>query len=177
MRARAELRTRFAAIVSLALIVGVIGGVVIAAAAGARRTISAYPRFLVAQNAMDTVVEVHGHDPAVVGKPLAEAEHLPQVAEFSQVSQIQGHLQIPGNPKPGNVFGILSPDGRFGIDINRPKILEGRMFRPSATDELVPGFAVANDLHLRVGEPVRLVYGGLFSNSRLLYAMDRPPPV
>src|SRR4051812_39515757 len=46
MYARAELRVRWRAMVGLALLVGVVSGAAIAAAAGARRTDSAYPRFL-----------------------------------------------------------------------------------------------------------------------------------
>jgi ABC-type lipoprotein release transport system permease subunit len=177
MRARAELRSRYAAVLSLALIVGVIGGVVIAAAAGARRTVSAYPRFLQAENAMDTVVSVHGRDPVVIRRALQEAVHLPQVAEYSQVTQVQGYLRIPGTSKPGNVFPIVSPDGRFAIRINRPKILQGRMYDPQATDEIVPSFPIANDLHLHVGETVQMAYGGLYAYTPLLYGAHPPAPV
>src|SRR5207302_7083940 len=57
MRATKELRSRLAGVLALAVIVGVIGGVVIAAAAGARRTETAYPRFLAAKNALDVVAK------------------------------------------------------------------------------------------------------------------------
>src|SRR5438445_5435495 len=46
IHARAELRARWRAMLGLALLVGVVSGAAIAAAAGARRTDSAYPRFL-----------------------------------------------------------------------------------------------------------------------------------
>jgi hypothetical protein len=51
-----ELRSRWRAWVSLALLVAFGGGCVLAAAAGARRTASAYPRFLVASKASDVLV-------------------------------------------------------------------------------------------------------------------------
>jgi hypothetical protein len=52
-RFRAELRSRWRAWVGLALIVGLIAGVVILLAAGSRRTSTAYDRFLSEQNAYD----------------------------------------------------------------------------------------------------------------------------
>ena len=56
VRVRSELRARWRAWFGLALLLGLFGGAVIAAAAGARRTESAYPRFLRTQNASDITV-------------------------------------------------------------------------------------------------------------------------
>ena len=53
MRARSELRGRWRAVTALILIVGVAAGVVMTAAAGARRTESAYPRFVAWANPPD----------------------------------------------------------------------------------------------------------------------------
>jgi ABC-type lipoprotein release transport system permease subunit len=177
MRARAELRTRYAAILSLALIVGVIGGVVIAAAAGARRTETAYPRFLRAEKAMDVVVDVTGRDPAAVDRVLNRVASLPQILDSGRITLAQGSLLIPGRRKPGNVFPIVSLDGRFGFSINRPKILRGRMLDPRSTDEIVPSSAVASDLGLNVGETVRMQYGGLFVYAQPPPGSKRPAPV
>jgi len=46
LRAREELRARWRSSVSLTVMLAVFGGAVMAVAAGARRTDSAYPRFL-----------------------------------------------------------------------------------------------------------------------------------
>jgi len=163
MRARSEFRSRLGAVVALAVIVGVIGGIVIAAAAGARRTESAYPRLLQAKHALDVVVDVTAGDRAVGQRVLGEIERFPQVAVYSHVEVAQGELKIPGRGTPGNVFPLVSSDGRFGTTINGAKILEGRMYDPSAPDEIVPSFAVADDLGLNVGETVRLVAGGFLT--------------
>src|SRR5207253_10557349 len=80
LRARSELRSRLPAVVALAVIVGVIGGVVIAAAAGARRTDSAYPRLLQASNALDVVADVSARDAAVGRRLQVAIERLPQVS-------------------------------------------------------------------------------------------------
>ena len=51
---RADVRRRWPALLSLAVLLGLIGGVVLTAAAGARRTDTAYPRLLTWANASQT---------------------------------------------------------------------------------------------------------------------------
>jgi putative ABC transport system permease protein len=164
MRTRSELRSHLAGVIALVLLVGLIGGVVVAAAAGARRTVTAYPRFLKAENAFDLVVNVFGRDPGAIENMDHQIQNLPQVRDSSLATIAKGYLRIPGRKAPGNVFLIVSPDGNLGFTINRPKILEGRMLNPAATDELFPSLAVAQELGLRVGQTVQIAYGGLFSN-------------
>jgi len=73
MRARADLRRRWPTFLVLALLVGGLAAGVVAAAAGARRTASAYPRLLAASGSVDlilprdesTLVEQISADPAV----------------------------------------------------------------------------------------------------------------
>src|SRR5438552_6351440 len=150
MRARSEVRSRLAAILSLAIIVGVIGGVVVAAAAGARRTETAYPRFLAAENALTLVVQVGSKDPPTARRVLREIEDFPQVEATTTVANAVGGLRVPGRQSRANVFPLVSPDGRFGTTINGIKILQGRAYDPSAPDEAVPSFSVADSLGLHV---------------------------
>jgi len=164
MRSRAELRSHLGSVVALAVLVGVIGGVVIAAIAGAQRTETAYPRFLNAENALDAVVQVNGRNPNAVADLARRVAALPVVRDSSIVVLAKGYLRVPGRKAPGNVFPIVSLDRKLGFEVNKPKILLGRMLNAAATDELFPSFAVANDLGLHVGETVQLVYGGIFSN-------------
>jgi ABC-type lipoprotein release transport system permease subunit len=177
MRARAEVRSHLAAVLVLAVIVGVIGGVVIAAAAGARRTVSAYPRLLEAKSALSQAVDVTSRDPVTSRSILSEVERLPQVSAYGSVQLALGHLQIPGRRAPGNVFPIVSVDGRFGNTINGIKILQGRMYDPNAAGEVVPSFSVADELGLHVGETIRLVYGGIVTNAPHPHGFTPPPPV
>src|SRR5438105_8064778 len=162
MRARSELRSRLGSILALAVIVGVIGGVVIAAVAGARRTETAYPRFLAAENALTLVVQVGSKDPPTARRVLREIERFPQVKATTLVANAVGGLRIPGRRSRGNVFPLVSPDGRFGTTINGIKILQGRAYDPNAPDEVVPSFSIADNLGLRVGETIHLVYGRTF---------------
>src|SRR5690242_20520798 len=55
MRLRSELRTRWRAWLGLALLIGLAGAAAVAAAAGARRTETAYPRFVQAENGYDLI--------------------------------------------------------------------------------------------------------------------------
>ena len=56
LRASAQLRGRARATVLLAVLVGLAGGMVLAAVAGARRTDAALPRFLARDHAADAVI-------------------------------------------------------------------------------------------------------------------------
>src|SRR6185437_14004303 len=57
-RLRLELRRGWRACVALGVVVGIIGGTVLALAAGARRTDSAYRRFVKAQDAYDILLSL-----------------------------------------------------------------------------------------------------------------------
>src|SRR5215204_3389184 len=56
LRASAQLRGRARATVLLAVLVGLAGGMVLAAVAGARRTDAALPRFLARDHAADAII-------------------------------------------------------------------------------------------------------------------------
>ena len=58
---RADVRRRWPALLSLAVLLGLIGGVVLTAAAGARRTDTAYPRLLTWANASQVDIVPEGH--------------------------------------------------------------------------------------------------------------------
>jgi hypothetical protein len=58
MRAISELRTRIRGTIALILLVGLGAGVVISAAAGAKWTQTAYPRFLEESHAADALISV-----------------------------------------------------------------------------------------------------------------------
>ena len=126
---------------------------------------------------MDVVADVTGRDPRVVERLAGEIQQLPQVLESARVSLAQGQFRIPGKRNPGLVFPIVSLDGRFGRSMNRPKILQGRMYDPAVSDEIVPSFAIANALGLHVGQTVQLRYGGFLTNGPLLPRGQRPGPV
>jgi hypothetical protein len=57
LRLRAELRGQWRGLLALAVLLGVIGGIALTAAAGARRTDTAYPRFLRQSRAAGLMVQ------------------------------------------------------------------------------------------------------------------------
>ncbi len=128
LRSRADLRARRWGWLALAVMLGVFGGAVVAVAAGARRTESAYPRMLAASNAMDAIV----FDFAYTGS----ATDLDAVAELPEVSDWQrydGFTGFADDLAHGSDFvSVVAGSGR----LSRPKVLRGRLPEPSAIDEV-----------------------------------------
>jgi ABC-type lipoprotein release transport system permease subunit len=151
MRARAELKARWRAWVSLTLMLGLFGGAVIAIAAGARRTDSAYTRFLAWSRAYDAGV---ARFPVGPNSPfghidLRAAARLPQVAEIARIRIYSGNGDVSTNvPLTRSAY----------TSINRPKILQGRMPRPNAADEIAVNWIQARNLGYHVGQTVPFQY-------------------
>src|SRR5438874_2873327 len=121
MRARAELRTRWKAWVSLTVMLGLFGGAVIAIAAGARRTNTAYERFLASSHAFDLGVPVFSVSTPLFGQvKLTQLEHLPQVAEHARIRLYEG---------TGETSLDAPMDARAYTEVERPKMLAGRLPR------------------------------------------------
>jgi len=119
-----ELRTRWRAWVSMALLVAFAGGCVLTAAAGARRTGSAYQRFLVASKASDVLVSPAGTGLCGYYGALAR---LPGVAA---VAPIVGLSVLPIGPGGGLVLASVAAaplDRRWGHLLEIPKVLAGRL--------------------------------------------------
>lgn len=146
LRGRAELRSRLRSWLGLAALVGLVAGLVIAAAAGARRTDSAYARFLDRQRAADVFVDNYP-DPGVGTVDPAAVERLPQVVSSARAA----FLFIAES-------GAVAPaDSRLGRDINRLKLLEGRLPARDRVEEMAVGFERARLLGWRVGTTAPLI--------------------
>ena len=78
LRLRADVRLRWRALAALALLLGLVGGVVLTAAAGARRTDTAYPRLLTWANAAQVTISPNSDGPTP--GYYAAVARLPQVA-------------------------------------------------------------------------------------------------
>ncbi|MGH9246035.1 MAG: FtsX-like permease family protein [Acidimicrobiales bacterium] len=146
-RFRAELRTRWRAWLGLALLVGFATGAALAFAAGARRTDSAYARFLDAHRAYDVLVVNYAEDGTAVFD-FDELERLPQVADSARTG-FDYYTFDAGN--------LVSEDGRIGTEINRFKMLEGRPADPDEPAEIVVGFALAEEHDLDIGDTTELL--------------------
>ena len=94
MRLRSEIRTRWRSWLGLALLIGLAGAAAVAAAAGARRTETAYPRFVQAQNGYDLITGgFPGNiDPA---RALARIEAMPEVAQWARIDVAASTAILP----------------------------------------------------------------------------------
>src|SRR5690242_1541213 len=160
MRLRSELRTRWRAWLGLALLIGLAGSAAVAAAAGARRTETAYPRFVQAQNGYDLIT---GGFPARIdpGRTLARMEALPEVAQWARVDVAASSAILPSGrvaPAP-ELMAVTDLMGRAGFRLNRFKVISGRMVNLDAPGEAVVDFPTADREGLRVGSVIRFIVG------------------
>jgi len=144
MRVRNEIGSRWRSLVGLGLLAGLLGGVVMTAAAGARRTDSAYERFLADARAPEVSV---GSDLSSVNSgDLAKVARLPQVAQAREFV----YMNYGARTKSGKEFsafgdagGVAGPLPYWGDGFNRARIVAGRLSDPARSDEFVMGEAFA----------------------------------
>ena len=177
MRVRTDVRTRWRGMLGLALLLGLVGGVVLTAVAGARRTDSAYPRLLAWANAAEvTVIATNSDSSTAQGQPTGKyfvaggraayevrsrfftaLAALPEVASVARATEYNMALPVPGGqPDPG-VQVFSSPDDSLGVTGDRVKITAGRMFGPAASGQAVIDPALASREHLRPGSVLHLI--------------------
>ena len=149
---RAGMRRRWRALVSFALLLGLAGGVVLTAAAGARRTDTAYPRLLTWADASQVTVLLGGLDPAY----FAALNQLPQVAAVATAMQYNIALPVPGGLPDNQIEVLASSDGSLGTTVDRVKVLQGQMFGPGTDGEAVIDPGTAAREHLAPGDTLHL---------------------
>lgn len=155
LRLRAEMRSHLAATVALTLLVGIAGGVALATAAGARRTDTAFPRFLHASHAGDVLIS-----PQATGLKgfYADIGRLPEVERTGAAAGVFLFYVSPsGKVDPSLMTTFDSVDGRLGYAVDRPKILEGRLPDPGNPTEGLANRFLAERLHLHAGSKLRLI--------------------
>src|ERR1700733_2332901 len=146
---RAELRRRWRAWLSVALLAGAFAGVVPAAAAGARRTDSAYPRLLTWSKAPDMLV-VTGYSADFAPLPRAALARLPQVTDVS-------YLRSVGLLAPHDITLLAPEDNRIPAEFWKRKIIAGRLADPGRPDEVNVSFLLAQERHLKPGDTLPVV--------------------
>lgn len=148
-----ELLARWRGWVLLGLLVGVAGGAVLTAAAGARRTDSAYSRFLVASRAADVFVAPFNTGLDGYYRALAQ---LPDVAVVAPLVGVNATpLRPDGRPVTSGPV-VVPADGRFGHQLEIPKLLAGRLPRPDRPGEVAVSQIGASSMHLHVGSTLVL---------------------
>ncbi|MDQ3354159.1 MAG: ABC transporter permease [Actinomycetota bacterium] len=143
--ARADLARRWRWLVVLGVIAGLTAGLAMAAVAGARRTDTALPRLSDQTRAADAVIF-----PGQVGVFAADWGPLlaqPYVTHLARWNLAFGNV----DDEPGAVLFIPSDEHWLG-DVDRPVIIDGRMFDPAAADEVVVDENIVEDVGLAVGD-------------------------
>lgn len=149
VRLRSDLRTGWRPWAVLALLIGVFGGVVVAAEAGARRTATAYPRLLDASHASHVLV---GAFRTGLEGYYDEVARLPQVEDATAMAGLPLLPRLPSG-EPGTLDGnVLAPvGGGLGRTLDRPELLAGRLPEPDRPREAVVNEVAAERYGLRVG--------------------------
>jgi ABC-type lipoprotein release transport system permease subunit len=145
----ADFRRRWVAWLGLALAIGLAGAVVLTAAAGARRTATAFDRFLDQGNAEDLSFSIGRPTDPEMQQAIKEIEALPQVEAASSVAALvvyDRNLEAP--------YQFAGIDGRYGNTIDRPNVLEGRRPDPDRADELLVNRTFARQAHVGAGDTI-----------------------
>ena len=158
LRVRSELRRRWRGWVALAVLIGVIGGLVTALSAGARRTETAFER-LQGQSAPADLLVL---DTALIAPEervdLDEAADIPGVGRSVAVDA----LFVLGGRADGRELPTvpLAPfstvDPALGQSVERKHLLEGRLADPDAADEMVVSYDAARRFDLSPGSVIEL---------------------
>jgi ABC-type lipoprotein release transport system permease subunit len=169
LRLRAELRSNVRSWLAMSLLIGLAGGLVIAAAAGARRTETAVSRFARATKTTDVAMQT-GARFGFADLTLAEVKRLPQVASAYQE---EGYEAV-GRTDEGRKFdtsevGLAAGPAHGTIAQDLPKLIAGRAANPRRIDEVVPEESAALRLGLKVGS----TFTAAFASPDQLSAIDR----
>jgi hypothetical protein len=146
MLARSTLRRRWRSVVVLTLLVAFSGGVVLALAAGARRTSTSLARFEAWSRAADLEVTVGDATPA----QLAEFRSSPGVRAVAELHQMAMYLG------EGSFVPLAAQvDDTFGTEVDRARVVRGRAADLAKADEVTIGEGLASALGIGVGDRLR----------------------
>ncbi len=146
---RRDLQSRRRALLALALLLGLVGGAVLASAAGARRTDTAYHRLRAWARAsqVQIILDHQGRYAAA----LRRLSGVQSVAVTNYVSAV-----LPAGHGSQAVTALSSPDNTYGVRTDAVKILAGHMWQPQDPHAVMVDEQIAEAEHLRPGSSFRL---------------------
>lgn len=147
---RSELRNRWRTMLGAVLIMALTVAVVMASAAGARRTETAFDRFLVDTRAAAVFVSAGAE-----GFDYSTLEAIDGVERVATLVGIELYPAI--SAEPYDVINIGSVDGTYGSDVERPKVLQGRLPDFESDDEIFVSRRYAADFGVGPGDRIELV--------------------
>jgi ABC-type lipoprotein release transport system permease subunit len=167
------LRRQARDLVAVVLLLGLLGGISLAALAGARRTQSAYGRFLRSSETSTMAVNPGQYDPEVD----ALLADFPNVERSATYVAFQTGPLVDGQPDFNQDFETLgSPDGRF-FTMDRFSPTKGRLPDPGRVAEVAMNEVAAERYGYAVGQTLDL---GTYSTDQVssdTFFEDPPPPV
>jgi hypothetical protein len=165
-RLRADVRVRWRALVLIAVLVGVGGGVALTAFAGARRTAAAVPQMLAYSRPDDGTAGFGGFcpPPKVTGLAATSLAPLPAAARVLRLPQVAAFMRSPylfisSSPAGfdvGSVNVTASADAQGYRAIDRPLMVAGRFPDPRRPFAAAINATAAERLHLGVGSRLTL---------------------
>ncbi len=153
---------------ALALLGGLLGAVALGAIAGARRTATAYGRYLAAIKASDVFVNVPGRLPGMpVTAPIRLISSLPGVVSHATYVGLNGVPLVHGHVDHSFLSNSLngSLDGEY-FSQDRATVLAGKLPPPGSTTDVVLTPALARMFGVGVGGTARYLYQQLDANGR-----------
>jgi hypothetical protein len=146
MLARCEIRRRWRSTVALALLLGAVGAVILATAAGARRSDTALARFNTFSRSSDAEMSI---GPNPTASQIRTFRRTPGVAA---VAVLHGYgLTVKGDEDA--TLAIAAPaDSAMGTIVDRARLIAGRRADPKAPDEITIGESFAAQQHLGIGD-------------------------
>ena len=152
----AELRRRWRSWLILVVLIAVVAGLVLAAAAAGRRTATAFPRF----------VASHGYDVYIYNqKPVPGLSRLPGVSSVTAIDNpASGHPSCTCTTRainPSNFYiNELSPDALRRV----VKLVDGQMPDESSPYDVLASFTLQQDYGVHIGSVIQVP---LYASSQL----------
>ena len=167
-RFRATFGRRWAGYLTLVVLIGLVGGIAMAAVAGARRTQSSFPTYLASTNPSDLQMFTefypitHTGYSEKVAEAVARVPHVGSAVDvigFAGTLQVLGHhaSRVPGESPPG-LEGSTSTDGGEYFSTDRVTVVQGRMADPTRVDEIVMSSGAAAQFGLHVGSTLPIAF-------------------
>ncbi len=163
----AQLRHRWRSWLAITILISLVGGVVMAAAAAGRRTDTAIPSFVAA----------HGFDAEVYSiLPAPAVARLPGVTSATAVIG-------PDNGTPRCACTHPLNPGGFGIAVLKNggsapfNLVSGRLPEPSNLHEVVASYTLQHDAGVQLGSVIHVPFYGRSQTSAVNNATGAPPPL
>jgi hypothetical protein len=175
-RFRATWSQRWSGYVTIVVLIALLGGLSMAAVAGARRTQSSFTTFLASTNPSQlrfgtaaynpALDENSGYDPATI-RLLEHLAHVRKVESAVLLNAVP--YLVDGQPSPNGEPNANEPMGLNAIgsvnglyfDVDRATVTEGRMANPAKVDQAV--FQASQSSGLHIGQKIAF---GIYSNAQ-----------